>query len=1030
MKTRRIVVHSNNGSTEQSTLTTLPLKPLRGSQSSWSAALSIPSLSLGALLSCQGITNVQAQPSSCGEPPLLAESEAAVLLWQDCGTGTWQMRATAGGSPATVTYEGTVTSDQPFTAVDPVRVEEGDLLDTPSDEQIVFNLKVQGKWHDGLSFMFPENAEVCFRLDTPGAALLVGTDRTPVSSDINLATLRPCGASLACGAPDIDASSDSGLWLWQNCDSGNWEMRATGGGSRSFSSYEGKVSSESTITELQTVALEKGGAYEDTVSATTETTIDFRLNVTGIYEDGFIFGNDNLGGFCVNLDPPGSPIFVGPDGVATATPLNLSDLGSCASEPVAIDPPTEPPIVPPETEDEVPHYLEDGEYIDRTTRRGRSIVDEIPFPRIQAGQALSIGDGESDSKYDIVAVRGNDLNQIERVQAINPDFIALRLMSPMAYQGYDRTDPCTFEAGMPFGGTGPATRGCDVFAGHWLYKPGTRLTSAVSASATQILVQDASSFGAGEYVVIYDGPAGSFNNAEHARITSVSRSTNTLTVARGYKSKASSHSPGAIVAAHVLGQGTNKLLWAWNQSSTCPKDANGRRLNQALADWLAANYDKDKDGKPLNANIDGVLYDADFHFLVEAGGKGADVDNDLIMDDGVSPSGINYWGEGMEAFYEGVRSRQPDILTVGGVASARGFLHNNGAQLEGFPGRGDSKAVDPDYSAVDTALSRAAAQMHHGVDSPRYIETMFKHPTKIYPMDSKTPPTSNAAFRFSFAMTLLEGGYFGHHRGLGVADPWFDEYSVDVQPGSRNFGRAVKSDPKDESLVRLHRHWLGFPIGPRYRVYDAEVFSADKSLIATGSFDDGIQGWSGTNVAVSHDQSAEGHLDGAGALHSGPQIRYGVDWVSAKIVGPKAALTAGKEYTLVFSAKATEHRQIRSNVGGNSEIFQITPNWTRHVMTFVAGTTKNHILSFDVGRDSTPVWIDSVHLFEGNADVFRRDFDGGIVVVNATDRERTVDLGETFQRIQGTGQDPINNGEKLRSVRISPWDAAILVRLP
>ena len=99
-------------------------------------------------------------------------------------------------------------------------------------------------------------------------------------------------------------------------------------------------------------------------------------------------------------------------------------------------------------------------------------------------------------------------------------------------------------------------------------------------------------------------------------------------------------------------------------------------------------------------------------------------------------------------------------------------------------------------------------------------------------------------------------------------------------------------------------------------------------------------------------------------------------------------------------------------------------------MTFTAQSTASQNVSFLVGRDDTPVWIDSVYLFEGNTNIFRRDFDGGTVVVNATERVRTVDLGETFQRIKGTGQDPINNGQRLRSVTIDPWDAAILVRIP
>jgi hypothetical protein len=50
------------------------------------------------------------------------------------------------------------------------------------------------------------------------------------------------------------------------------------------------------------------------------------------------------------------------------------------------------------------------------------------------------------------------------------------------------------------------------------------------------------------------------------------------------------------------------------------------------------------------------------------------------------------------------------------------------------------------------------------------------------------------------------------------------------------------------------------------------------------------------------------------------------------------------------------------------------------------------------------------------------------VVVNATPTARTVALGGTFQRIRGTGQDPLNDGASLTQVTIAPYDSAILVR--
>ncbi len=992
-----------------------------------------PFIVAGALLCCLGAPAVNAEGISCGEPDLTADTTAAVMLWEDCGTGQWHVRATAGGSWRPMTFEGRVTSDRPFTSVDPVLVESGDLLDLPTNDQIEFKLNVRRRGQDGLDFMFPENSDVCLKLETPDTELLVGADRTPVGNNVNLTTLRPCDASIACGAPQIDQNVDAGLWLWRDCESGNWEMRATGGGSDTFASYGGSFSTATSFTGMRAFNLEKTGAYEDVVEAVAPNSIHYNLNVIGRFQDGFTFGNAGPAGICLHSDSPGSTVFVGPDATPAISPFNLADLGSCGIRVVQI-PPVEDEVPPPDSggDNSVPPrhaYLEDGETVDRSTYRGRSLIDEIPFPRVHAGQVLEKGDAESSSKYDGVAAKGYALAEIGAIQAINPNFFGLRLMSVMAYQDYKNNNTCSSAAGLPFSGTGPSTTGCNVFAGHWMYRAGTKLVQALTAGTSQLPVQDASNFAAGEYVVIYDAPAGSFRNAEHARITAVSRITNTLTVARGYKSTAVGHAAGAIVAAHVTGNGVEKRLWAWNQSTSCPRDGSGRRLNQVLADWLAANYDKDGNGNPVNAIIDGVLFDCDFHFLAQSGGKNADVDNDLVMDEGVSPTGVNLWGNGMESFYANVRARLPDALIVGGVARATGFLSNNGTQMEGFPGAPPFETVDPDYSEVGAALSRSRAQLHHGAYGPRYVETMFKHPTLIYPEGADKPPTTNATFRFSFGMTLLEGGFFGQKRDF-VADPWFDEYAVDVEPGSSTFGHAIASNPNNESLVRQHRHWLGFPLGPRERVYDSEAFAPRKSLLLGGDFESGIEEWTGTNVNVAQDRSPAGYMDGTSGLHAGPQIRYGTDFASARISGPRIDLTEGKEYTLVFAARTSEHRLIRASVGGISEQYMITPEWTRNVMTFTATQTRGYRIAFDVGMDSTPVWIDSVYLFEGNADVFRRDFEGGAVVVNATARERVVELDETMQRIRGTGQDPINNGAKITTVRIAPWDAAILVRLP
>ncbi|MCI0559471.1 MAG: hypothetical protein MN733_13335, partial [Nitrososphaera sp.] len=241
---------------------------------------------------------------------------------------------------------------------------------------------------------------------------------------------------------------------------------------------------------------------------------------------------------------------------------------------------------------------------------------------------------------------------------------------------------------------------------------------------------------------------------------------------------------------------------------------------------------------------------------------------------------------------------------------------------------------------------------------------------------------------------------------------------------------AIASNPSDESQVRRHKGWMGQPLGPRVRVYDDATFAPGNSLVANGTFDADITGWSGNNVTVS--RVTTGALTGSGALMASTHINYDPSMSSTTITGPLLSLTAGQEYTLAFAVRASpgtsEEREIRATVGSHSQRFLASTDWLRRVMTFRATTSGNHRISFAVGRENTQVWIDDVYLFRGNANVFYRVFEHAVVVVNATPSSRTGALGGTFRRILGTGQDPINDGSSLTSITVAPYDAAILVR--
>ncbi len=819
----------------------------------------------------------------------------------------------------------------------------------------------------------------------------------------NVAFVGTAGAALdTCGKPSGTVATGAATFLWQNCANGSWNLSVSGGRSATTVTYIG------TVTGAQAAESVVGSSLEasDQLITSGPSTIQFTFHVKGTADDAFNFKFPSGAPVCVNVTEPNSVLLVGPTKTPVNSPVDLRTMGPCTLA-----------------------YLEDADTTDSVDTDVDSDLGERPFPRITTGPVRVVGTAEQFSKYDVVEFKSSRFSWLAQIQAINPNTMGLRIHSPFGYQGFADVNPCGFGSGMPFGGTGPATTGCDVYAGHWLYAPGSALQSAISATATSVQVANPSRFTAGRYVVIYDGKPGTFLNAEHARVTAVNTTARTLTLSnRGLKSTARSHPANAIVAEHVIGNGdfAEPEIWVYNLSTACPLDANGRRMNQAMAEWLATNYDKDQRGEATPAKVAGVMFDTDFHFIMDAWNKKPDVDNDLVLDEGISPAGENLWGQGLDDFYTMLRERLPNALIVGGMTESRGFTSLNGNDMEGWPQRNISSAA-PDYWEIDGRLTQYQMLMHKGQVGPRYSQTVNRVSTLRYTYFN-TPGTSNAPFRFSLGLTLLDDGYYAQENNIGVGDPWWDEYAVDVVPDSPTFGHAIASNPANEALIRQHKGWMGFPLGPRYRIYDPIIFAPERSLVTNGGFDADLTGWGGLNVSVTMATEPQNRLDGAGALHISPHQIHAKAQNGAVATGPTLSLQRDMEYTLAFAVKSSAIRTIQVAVGELSEQMTIPAHWSRQVFTFVAPRTGNFQVKFNVGRESTDVWVDSVYLFAGNADVFRRDFDNAVVVVNATPTTRTVALGTTLQRIRGTGQDPINDGAAVTQVTLPPYDGIVLVR--
>ncbi|MEE9343879.1 MAG: carbohydrate binding domain-containing protein [Gammaproteobacteria bacterium] len=669
-------------------------------------------------------------------------------------------------------------------------------------------------------------------------------------------------------------------------------------------------------------------------------------------------------------------------------------------------------------------YMDDNDYTPLAADpTGSPNFHDDLWPRLILAETKSMaGDLEKYSKYNIIATQAALMPLVAELQTKHPEIRYFRMFTPREVQEYESGLYCTQSKGIPFSETGPATEGCAVYAGHWLYSGGTTLTNTIDASTDEVEVSHPNIFQVGQYAAIYDAPAASFENAEHVKIIAINGAT--LTIQRGYQSTSASHPTGSIIAQHVLGQGgNNPLNWSYNLSTACPKDSNGNTVSTVMADFLRDNLDKDRFGETRDVQVSGVLFDVDFFF--ELNQKMSDVNNDLIIDHGITPEGFNMWGVGMDDFYTLVRNNVYPLPVIAGTKNSRGFGSLSGAQIEGWVG---GFGLVPDYRELDSMFAKYIFSLAQYKDGPLHTHVLNKQSTKLYPKHIDLP--DNKSFRLGFGLALMGDGYYGQENDEFYPDPWYDEYSVDITAGSATYGSAISSVSGNENSVINHLGWLGKPKGDFKRLYDNAAFSVSNSLIANGDFENGTTDWKGLGgIAVNQDSTVA--QEGSSSLHANGI--YSSQLSAVLVRGPAISLVKDRQYTLAFASKASSFREVTvkiSSPGGAVNHRVLTgPEWTRRLVTFTANYTGDHVLSFLLGRESTDTWFDAIYLFEGNANIFRRDFDHGIALVNATPSDRTINLGAPYQRILGT-QDTVNDGSEIQSITIPAFDGIVLVNKP
>ncbi|MFW2441127.1 MAG: hypothetical protein ACN4GR_17350 [Arenicellales bacterium] len=674
------------------------------------------------------------------------------------------------------------------------------------------------------------------------------------------------------------------------------------------------------------------------------------------------------------------------------------------------------------------------------TAAGMPDLSDIEFPHVMMGESGQIDTGDDTVwlKYDIL---GQEATGMARQEAIQAEGVAqgvkthlLRMANPAQTLEYQIGNGDTQGFGVPHANTGPSTVSpigdpttSTMFAGHWLYLDGTDTTAALASTGGLVHVVDGTKCTVGEYVCIRDGK-NDWTNATHRKITAISG--NDVTLSGGFNCTEYAHGSGSYVSMHCR-EALNKY-WVYNMSTACPTDGNGKKMHEIWVEFLTNHLKRDTNGNLRNVDLDGFLFDVDR--VVQTTSNRVDANNDGVIDNGANiATSENWWTDGLQLFYEGVRAAYPTMFIIGGTryaadfgsATNDAFTVLNGRQQEsfttGFP------FDPPSYGGFSAFLASYVLGCHVSAGQPMECP-LQKQGTIIHPTRGETNP--NSIFRLSFGATLLDNGWFAHQNTDAEHDCWYDEYAVDVVPGSPTYGEAIAYTPSNGMTVRQHKDWLGQPLSNYYRVYD-NTFDDANNLISN-NFSATIAGWSTNGGGTPSHAVGEG-VDGSNALKVTDDSPYDWGWSSREITGESMDLVSGEECTFCFTCRTDDGkgRFIRMNWGGCTGTLMVDGTDRAYVISFVANTTGLTPIKIQTERYAGNLWLSRIKFFPGSSDVFRRDFEHGVVLVNNTITNQRVELeSNDLLRINGTQDPVINSGSAITwgHVTVPPRDSIILVR--
>lgn len=256
-------------------------------------------------------------PGTCGSPTVDLASDRSIFVYEDCVTGQYSVRFTAGDRDAS--YAGTITSSTGFSQVTPFSIEPSDTLQQAGN-QVAFQLQQRpGRW-DGFELQVPTGGGLCIALtDAPSDEVRIGPTQIVAAAPVNLVDLTPCHTpsnEIACGMPTVDYAVDRAPILYRSCATDEWSLLLSPGGT--FTPYAGTIDSSLGFDTLTPISFEPNDSLN-----LGPARASFQNRVGNSHYDAINFQLPAGTAACIDFSvAPGATVIAGPSRRLIPTPFN------------------------------------------------------------------------------------------------------------------------------------------------------------------------------------------------------------------------------------------------------------------------------------------------------------------------------------------------------------------------------------------------------------------------------------------------------------------------------------------------------------------------------------------------------------------------------------------------------------------------------------------------------------------------------------------------------------------------------------